>query len=394
MPAHPQRTIAAPRSSAEPAADAAELRRREARFRSLVEHATEMLAIFALDGTTLYESPSNVGHVGWTPEELVGTSPFERIHPEDAERVAAAFARAAAEPDTLVQIEYRYRHREGSWRVLSSIGRNLAHDPDVGGIVVSSRDVTDERALEAQLRQAQKMEAIGRLAGGIAHDFANVLTALMMTTEALLAGRADGDGDGDGDATTRGLREILRTAERGVAITSRLLAVSRRQQLSPRPVDLNAVVSEMGAMLRRLIPPSVTMTTHLAPEPAVVRADAGHLEQVILNLAVNARDAMLPRGGTLTLETALASLDDGAARLLGVAPGDAVLLTVRDTGCGMSPEVRERLFEPFFTTKERTGGTGLGLSTVYGIVAQAGGAITVESEEGLGSTITVTLPRS
>jgi PAS domain S-box-containing protein len=349
------------------------LRSSEARFRSMVEHAHEMLAIFALDGTAIYESASNAAQVGWTPEELVGMSAFDHVHPDDRPRVQAAFARLVESPDEAARVEYRYRHKDGTWRVLSSVGRNLAHDPAVGGIVVSSRDVTEERALEARLRQAQKMEAVGRLAGGIAHDFTNMLAALKLHAETLLVE------DAEEERTRTGLLQIVRIVDRGAELTRRLLAVSRGQALQPSVVDVNAVAREMSEILRRLLPSNIELTLSLDPAAPPVRADPGQLEQVLLNLVLNARDAM-PEGGALTIATAAAER------------GRTLWLVVRDTGVGMTREVQERIFEPFFTTRGEGQGTGLGLAIVYGIVAQFGGTVTVESEPGVGSTFRVALP--
>jgi two-component system, cell cycle sensor histidine kinase and response regulator CckA len=237
--------------------------------------------------------------------------------------------------------------------------------------VINSRDVTEQAALEARLLQAQKMEAIGNLAGGVAHDFNNVLTVIRSFSE--LAVRATPAAD----ARREDLEEIRRAADRGAALVRQLLAFSRRQMLQPQLLGLGQVVAGVEGMLRSLIGEDVRLVTRLGDAPRLVHADRVQMEQVLLNLAVNARDAM-PRGGTLTIETE-------------AAPPD-VVLRVRDTGHGMTPEVRARVFEPFFTTKPPGRGTGLGLSTVYGIVEQSGGSIAVDSEPGRGTTFTIHLP--
>jgi signal transduction histidine kinase len=248
--------------------------------------------------------------------------------------------------------------------------------------VVILRDITDRLDLEERLRQSQKMDALGRLAGGVAHDFNNLLTVIMSCADlALRALPQDGRPAGD-------LRLIRSTAERAANLTGQLLALSRRQVFDPKVIDLNVVVAEMGEMLRRLIGRHITLTIESDPGLARVRVDAGQLEQVVMNLCVNARDAM-PDGGTLTLRTHHVSIDRPE---LDVVAGRYVVVSVADTGHGMTSEVQQRLFEPFFTTKPLGQGTGLGLATVYGIVKQSGGHITVDTAVGAGTTMHVHLP--
>jgi PAS domain S-box-containing protein len=255
------------------------------------------------------------------------------------------------------------------------------------GAVVMYINVTDRKLLEEQLRQAQKMEAIGRLAGGVAHDFNNLLTAILGYADFMLLSL------GQADQHRHDLLEIRKAADRASALTRQLLAFSRKQMLLPKVLDLNVIVGDSHKMLRRLIGEDIELTTHLEPALGRVKADPSQIVQVILNLALNARDAM-PEGGRLTLKTANVELDASYTRLfLDVEPGPYVMLAVSDTGCGMDETTRSHLFEPFFTTKPEGKGTGLGLSTVYGIIKQSGGHIAVSSELGKGTIFEIYLPR-
>jgi nitrogen-specific signal transduction histidine kinase/CheY-like chemotaxis protein len=248
-------------------------------------------------------------------------------------------------------------------------------------------DITDRKQLEEQLRQAQKMEAIGRLAGGVAHDFNNLLTVISGYSE-LLQYRLATD-----QPLHKYAEHIKEAGDRATALTRQLLAFSRQQVLRPVVLDLNRAVQDVMQMLQRLIGEHIDLRVHLAPAPTFIKADPGQIEQVLLNLVLNARDAM-PEGGRLTIETVNLELEEAASQRLGTAPGPCVQLTVTDTGCGMDVATQGRIFEPFFTTKDLGKGTGLGLATVYGIVMQSRGAITVDTAPGQGARFTIYFPKS
>ena len=487
-------------------------RQGEERFRALIEHGADVVALVAPDGTLLFASHSIERLLGFAPAELVGRPAFERVHPDDLPRINAALRDIVASPGTPASLELRWRHKDGSWRHIDAVAVDRLAEPAVGAIVVNFRDVSERRTAEAalrdseeryrtlvegvrdiifalspegtiaslnpafetitgwrrdewvgrpferlvhpedlplalellgrvvrgelrpasqfrvrtakgdyrvgefsatpqlhegrlvgilgigrdvtervqleqQLRQAQKMEAVGRLAGGIAHDFNNILTAITGYADLLLEDLAATD------PRRQDADEIHKAADRAAGLTRQLLAFSRQQVLQPTVLEVNKLVSDLEKMLRRLLGEDVELSTRLAPTTGRVKADPGQLEQVVMNLAVNARDAM-PNGGKLTLETANVDLNEAyAADHYPARAGPFVMLAVSDTGIGMSEETQAHMFEPFFTTKEKGKGTGLGLATVYGIIKQSGGFIWVYSEVGHGTTFKLYLPR-
>jgi PAS domain S-box-containing protein len=364
------------------------LRESEAQLARTEAFALVMTAHLSLDGHWLKVPPTLCRLLGLEEHRLLGTSIDELLHPEHAEM--EGWEHLVRGEARTVDLETRWRRPDGKplWMYLNaSLVQDTAGEPLY--LLLYLRDITERKSLEDQLRQAQKMEAVGQLAGGIAHDFNNLLTAILGSTELLLA-----DTPPD-DPRREDVQEISRSAHRAAALVRQLLAYSRKQVLQPRRVDLNAIVRDMGAMLRRVVGEPIELRLDLDPGLGHVTADPGQLEQVIANLGVNARDAM-PRGGTLTITTSnvtgrgvKAPADEGLP-----AAGPLVSLAVTDTGIGMDDEVRGRLFEPFFTTKELGRGTGLGLATVYGIVRQSGGHIQVRSRPGEGSSFTVYLPRA
>ena len=366
------------------------LRTAEERIRFALEAAG--VGIWDMDYATGVHRWSETleAHYGLQPGTFGGTFQafLDRIHPDDRASVVETFGKAMKSGGDF-SVQNRTVWPDGTVRWLSGAGRiHLGGHGEPVRAVGISLDVTERHTLEEQYHQAQKMEAIGRLAGGVAHDFNNLLTAILGYSELLLT-------DLDPDDPRRGdIVEIQKAAESGAGLTRQLLAFSRKEIIAPTLFDLNAVVADMRAMLGRIIGEDVTVVLALWPERAPVRADRGQVEQIVMNLAVNARDAM-PGGGTLTIETANVELDEHyAATHLSVKPGPYVALTVADTGTGMPPEVQARLFEPFFTTKQPGKGTGLGLATVHGLVAQSGGSVHVYSEVGKGTSFTTYFPRA
>jgi PAS domain S-box-containing protein len=369
------------------------LRQSEQYFRSLIENSSDMMAVMNTDGTVRYVSPA-VGRVlGTPPSEWIGVDVFAVGDPAEVESGRDAFAEVVASPGLSRTVQTRARHADGSWRHLEVTWRNLTQIPGVEGIVVNARDVTERHESELALRQseesllrAQKMDAIGRLAGGVAHDFNNLLTAIQGHADLLLADLPPG-------GTIRpDIQEIRDAAGRATSLTRQLLAFSRRQVMQPRVLDVNAVVLDMQRMLRRLIGTHLDVRNDLSNDAGCTRADPTQLEQVVMNLVVNAREAM-PDGGTIQIETSRRTFDRGDERPAELAAGEYVALVVRDTGVGMSEDIAAQAFEPFFTTRPPGEGTGLGLSTVYGIVKQSGGHVWLHSTPGKGTEITILLPR-
>jgi len=362
------------------------LRASEARYRLLVENMADVVSVMDDQGRYLFISPSAERVLGRPAEEALGRSVLDFVHPDDVPLVQHAIHEVLSRGETPFLGGVRLRHQDGSWRILEASGTRLVAGDGTVSIISVARDITDRVQLEGQLHQAQKMEAVGRLAGGVAHDFNNLLTVILGYSNLLM------DQLADNRLLYQEVDEIKRAADRAATLTQKLLAFSRRQVLSLQPVDLDTVVEGMADMLRRLIGEDVELVMKLAPDLGLTRVDPGQVEQIVMNLAVNARDAM-PRGGRLVVQTADVELDEAYGRRHAVQPGPYVMLSVTDTGQGMDAATQARLFEPFFTTKEPGKGTGLGLSTVYGIVRQAGGNIFVYSEPGHGSCFKVYLPR-
>ena len=358
----------------------------EERFRELFENANDI--VYTLDLAGRFTSLNKAGEqaTGYTRAEALTMNIEQIVAPEDLQRVRLMMKQEMVGRGPSPTYEFKIVTKDGRPLVLEVSARPIVQDGKPVGMQGIARDVTERKQLEAQFRQAQKMEAVGRLAGGVAHDFNNLLMVVRGYSEMSLARL------GPHESLRTNLEEIQKVADRAASLTQQLLAFSRQQVLQPKVLDLNTVVTDAEKMLRRLIGEDIEVVTELAPELGPVKSDPGRIEQIILNLAVNGRDAM-PQGGRLTLKTSNVTLDEAFVRRhVDARPGPHVLLAVSDTGTGMDAETRSHIFEPFFTTKGPDKGTGLGLSTVYGIVKQSGGYISVESAPGRGTTIEIYLP--
>jgi two-component system cell cycle sensor histidine kinase/response regulator CckA len=363
-------------------------RESEERFRQLAENIDDVFWLKAPGAKTfLYISPAYETVFGRSCQSLYDApdSWLEAVHEDDRERIEHSLPQMAVGGYDEV---YRVLRPDGSCRWLRGRAYPVRNESGtVYRLAGVSRDITEQRRLEEQFRQAQKMEAVGRLAGGVAHDFNNLLSVILSYTTFVIEALVPGD------PIRSDVEEVRRAGERATDLTRQLLAFSRQQMLQPRVLDLSVVLLGMENMVRRLIGEDVELSIHHSQPLGKVHADPSQVEQIVMNLAVNARDAM-PHGGTLALVANNVEMDEADGDALGVAPGQYVLLTVTDTGMGMSAATRERIFEPFFTTKELGKGTGLGLSTVYGIVKQSSGYITVLSEVDQGTMFRVYLPRT
>jgi len=363
------------------------LRRSEARYRSLVQSAVYGIYCSTVDGKLVDVNPALINMLGYGSAEEVLALDLKRhvfLDPTEQARLLQAFRRGARSEN----LEVRWKRKDGTIITVRLNGGVVpGHERGEEVLEVIAEDVTERRVLEDQFRQAQKMEAVGRLAGGVAHDFNNLLMVVNGYTEVLLGETAHNN------ALHSRVLAIQQAADKATTLTRQLLAFSRKQFLELKVVDINAIVQDMKRLLNPLIGENIALVTSLSPNLGRTRADGGQIEQVLMNLVVNAKDAM-PDGGKIIIHTANVDLGDEVRRQYSyIQPGPYILFSVSDTGQGMDKETQSRIFEPFFTTKEKGKGTGLGLSTVYGIVKQSGGYIFVQSEMGRGTTFRVYLPR-
>ena len=361
------------------------LRESEERFRAFMDNSPAVAFIKDRNGGYVYLNKPFEKHFGLKLSECAGKTDFDMWPAElaVAMRNSEALVLQTGEPKEFIESIPVPGGGNEEWLVWKFALRDRTGESFIGGVGV---DLTERNRLEAELRQSQKLEAAGQLAGGVAHDFNNILAVIIGYSEAALD-RAD-----LGSELASHVQQIMKAANRGTTLIAQLLAFSRKQVLWPRVIDVNSALIDVDKILHRLITENIYLTLLLGPDTGCVKVDPGQVEQVVINLVVNARDAM-PDGGELRVETESTSLDNAAAAQHGVAPGEYVVLQVSDTGTGMTPEVQAHIFEPFFTTKESGHGTGLGLATCYGIAKQNGGFIEVESVLGRGSSFRVYLPK-
>jgi PAS domain S-box-containing protein len=360
-----------------------ELRRRDALFIGLGSEAHDIVAVIDDHGAFSAVSPAIERVLGHRPVDCVGVNAGEFVHPLDRSSIEALIRIPGANG---YSAEVRWHHTSGAWITMAV---TLAEHEDHDGRrfkVLSARDLTDQRRLEDRLRQSQKTEIIGRLASGIAHDFGNILMVVGSHADIMrLRTTADDPRHADVDA-------IQAAVTRGADLARQLLAFSRHREFEMKRMDLNASIEQLATLLRRLVGSSIRVETLLSPDARYIAADATQIEQIVLNLTLNAKDAM-PNGGAITFTTTAVS---GAAlpAAVAAAPGDYICFSVIDTGCGIADEVKPRIFEPQFTTKQDGAGSGMGLANVHDIVTRHGGCIEVDSADGKGATVRVYLPRN
>ncbi|MCH9023598.1 MAG: PAS domain S-box protein [Planctomycetes bacterium] len=360
------------------------LRESEERYRMLVENANDAIVVIQGDRVA-YHNVAWERMLGYGSEDIKDQNFYQYVYPADRDRILEYYQRRLLEEEAPDEYEMKVLTADGKELTLEAKPR-VVRFKNRRGVMVVMRDITERKRLQEQLAQAQKMEAIGQLAGGVAHDFNNLLSVIMGFSQLAENARTT-----NADELPGHLAEIRKASERGARLTNQLLAFSRRQIIEPKVVDINQLIVGLDRMLHRLIRENIELVIHETKKDATVFVDPGQIEQVVVNLMVNARDAM-PEGGELSISLDEPAAESDISELEDNDPGRYLIITVRDNGIGMSEEVQSRIFEPFFTTKEVGAGTGLGLSIVYQIMADHKGTITVESEVGKGTTFTIIFP--
>lgn len=365
------------------------VQRREAFYRGLLEKSPDLAMVLGPDRSFKFVSSSVQALVGATSEQIAaGFMGHTFVHPDDRARAQDAFDSVIERPDASAQVTYRVRGADGTYRLYDCVLRNQLAEPEIGGIVLNARDVTEHHRLVDALHASQRMEGIGRLAGGIAHDFNNAMTVVLSSAELARAALSDGRAVDVDD-----LDAIIGAAERARDFTRQLLAFARKQPTAPRVISLVEVVRSNRSLVERILGEDVRVVLDLPDGDGLVRVDPSQMTQVLLNLATNARDAM-PNGGTFTITVGSTTVGRSGPNAVGLAPGEYLTLSISDTGAGMTPEVAAQAFDPFFTTKEEGAGSGLGLSIVHGVVAQSDGHVSVTSRPGEGTTFVLAFPRA
>ena len=364
-----------------------------ARFEVLVRHSSDAVLVADDKRVVRFASFASLGVLGVAPETIAGSDLLQIVHPDDRPEVSAFFDRLILNPAITDAVQWRLVTPDGAVRHLETAGSNLLKEPEIEGVVLNTRDVSERTLLEDQLHRVARMEAVGRLAGSVAHDFNNLL-AVVLTNADLAASELEDRGTPSSDSVSQDIDEIRRAAARGATLTKRLLAFSRTEVVEPRAVPAADLIKDAVVMLQSTVGPSVKLVTAIAPGCGAVKVNPDDFVQALINLGTNARDAM-PEGGTLTLTAAPARVDERPPdTYLEVPPGRYVCVSVSDTGEGMDEATRRRAFEPFFTTKERTKGTGLGLASVFATVKTCKGGITLSSAPGKGTTVRLWMPES
>ena len=358
------------------------------RFQLLTENGMDSIAELTVDGIICYYGQSSERIIGWDPEDLEGRNAFDLIHPDDLPGIQGVFLDMFRNPGAIKMAEYRFRHKNGSWCVIESVGKCLPDTNGVSRLIVNSRDITERRKLEARLSTAARMETVGKLAGGIAHDCNNVFMAISCFTE-LLESKME-----QGNLQFPEVSEIKKATAEGAGLVQKLLAFGQKQISVPRILDLNQMIQEESSTFASLVGRKNELALDLQEGIHRIKADRSLLIQAVMNLCANAGEAM-EQGGKLSIRTQNVYLgEDFVRNHIGSSTGDFVLLEVSDNGCGMTDDMLRHVFEPFYTTKHPAKGVGLGLSSVYGIVKQNQGYILCESKKGMGTTFQIFLPRT